>query len=169
MSCQLATTEVDVYATENQMFTHQPGGRTYHQALFYPAGYSEAILTYVPQDADGFLRAHMWIAGGHLSASTILIPSLLVFHGFPDCLWSTFPHAYGVVYLQQHSSLPKNQAIARCHAVGSSVRWFGDVLVVKHVGHNLQTYQSMQYEDKALLDAILSRQDLPFLRLWLGD
>ncbi|KAG1788106.1 uncharacterized protein HD556DRAFT_1448090 [Suillus plorans] len=153
----IPSTPIDhIYSTENHMFSHEPVGRTYHRAFFYATGCSEAVLTYVPQDADGFVRAHMWIGAGQYSSDHSMCSSILPVHGFPGATHSLFVDAYSVLYYLRHSSLPRNQAIAVDHTHHCDLQWSGDVLVIKHIGHNFHTYQSMTYDEKALVDAILT-------------
>jgi hypothetical protein len=125
--------------------------------LLYSTGCSEAILTYVPQDVDGVIHAHMWIGGAQYCEGDNLEPSCRVFHGFPGCRFSSFPDMYTVVFYECQSVLPPNRAIAACHGDPDVVQWLGNVLVIKHVGCHTYAYCDMGYEDKALVDAILSR------------
>lgn len=138
------------------MFTHEPAGRTYHRALFYGSGCSEAVLTYVPQDVDGVVRAHMWIGVGQHSVDHRLRPSIFPIQGFPGSTHSLFPNAYSVVCFERHPILPPNQAIDTDGIGCRGIQWLGDILVVKHTGHDFHAYQSMSYDDKALVDALLT-------------
>ncbi|KAG2738972.1 hypothetical protein P692DRAFT_20841583 [Suillus brevipes Sb2] len=138
------------------MFTHQPVGRTYYRALFYGSGCSEAILTYVPQDLDGIVRAHMFIRCGQHFPACLLTPQITPVLGFPGSRFSVFRNAYSVIHFHHHPVLPVNQSLSGEHVDSNMPRWFGDVLVMKHSGHNLKTYQSIGYDERALVDAILS-------------
>jgi hypothetical protein len=122
----------------------------------YGTGCPEAILTYVPQDVDNVVRAHMWIKGAQYCEGDHLQPTFRLVKGFPDSTLSCFPDIYTIVSYQRNSVLPPNQAIAACHGDQNFVEWLGDVLVIKHMGRNSLSYRSMGYEDKALVDAILS-------------
>jgi hypothetical protein len=113
------------------------------------------VLTYVPQDIDGFLCVHMWIGAGQHSMDRSTSPSIFSVCGFPGSVYSLFPNAYSVVFFVRNLLLPPNQALATDHAGHCGTQWLGDVLVVKHTGHDFRTYQSMTYDDKALVDAIL--------------
>ncbi|KAG1887033.1 hypothetical protein F4604DRAFT_1916863 [Suillus subluteus] len=156
-----------IHSTENHMFTHEPFGRTYHQVLFYGSGCSEAVLTYVPQDVDGIVRAHMWIAASQHSAHHSMRASIYPVHGFPGSSHSMFPDAYSVVYFAWNALLPSNKAIAAQQASCCGTGWLGDVLVIKHAGHDLRAYLSMTYDNKALVDVILTWQVFLFPWMWL--
>ncbi|KAG1880090.1 hypothetical protein F4604DRAFT_1922780 [Suillus subluteus] len=143
-----------IYSTENDMFTHEPVART-TMSFFYGSGCAEAVLTYVPQDINGLIHAHMWIGMGQHSSDSSLCASIFSIRGFPGASFSTFAGAYSVLYFAQHPSLSPNKAIAIAHAGHCDTQWFGDVLVLKHIGHNFATYQSMTYDEKGLVDAIL--------------
>ncbi|KAG1838185.1 hypothetical protein DFJ58DRAFT_733923 [Suillus subalutaceus] len=148
-----STTAVDVCDIENHMFTNEPG-RTYHRAMFYGTSCDEALLTYVPEDVDGVIRAHMWIGGAHYSSYHGLHPRAVSVGGFPGSCYSIFRDAYSVIFFDRNPSLPVNRALS-CSA-DALTPWYGDILVVKHVGHNHQALQSISFEEKALIDAFLS-------------
>ncbi|KAG1799147.1 hypothetical protein EV424DRAFT_1352391 [Suillus variegatus] len=98
-------------------------GRTFHRVILYGTACDEAILTYVPEDLDGIVHAHMWIGGGCYASSVELTPRTVFITGFPG-----------------------------------RGQWYGDILVLKHLGHDPKKIQSMSFEEKALMDAILSSQ-----------
>jgi hypothetical protein len=130
-------------------------GCTYHRAFFYGSGCSESVLTYVSQDIDGIVRTHMWIGVGQHCVDHSVSASIFSVRGFPGALYSTFADAYSVLYFAHHPSLPPNEAVAIDHAGHCDIQWLGNVLVVKHIGHNFATYQSLTYEEKGLVNAIL--------------
>ncbi|KAG1793648.1 uncharacterized protein HD556DRAFT_1443439 [Suillus plorans] len=133
------------------LFQHS---RTYHRALFYGTACDEAILTYVPQDLDGIIRVHMWIGGAHFSNSHGTPPSTVFIDRFPGSSLSLFRDAYSVVFLSQDPLLPLNSAHLSC--TDSLNPWRGDILVLRHIGHNPQLVRSMSLDEKALVDAFLA-------------
>lgn len=138
-------------------------GCTYHRALFYGTACDEAILTYVPQDLDGIIRAHMWIGGVHFSNSVGTHPSTVFVNDFPGSSLSRFRDAYSVIFLSQDPLLPLNSAYLSC--ADSLNPWRGDILVLRHIGHNPRVVQSMSLDEKALVDAFLSRCVISFVIL----
>jgi hypothetical protein len=125
--------------------------------MLYGTGCDEAVLTYVPQDSDGVIRAHMWIGGGHHSCSNYAPLRTIFVGGFPGSALSFFPDAYSVIFFDRIPSLPLNHALPPFIYQTAVYQWFGDILVVKHVGHDPTLLQSMSFEEKALVDAFLIR------------
>ncbi|KAG1884139.1 hypothetical protein F4604DRAFT_1919981 [Suillus subluteus] len=149
-----STSAVDVYDIENQMFNNKPQGHTYHRVMLYGTSCTEVLLTYIPEDLDGIVHAHMWIGGGRYSSYCDSHPCTVSVGGFLGSRYSIFPDAYSVIFFDQNHSLPVNHALS-C-SVNGVPPWYGDILVVKHVGHNYQALQSMSLEEKGLVDAFLS-------------
>ncbi|KAG1890322.1 hypothetical protein F4604DRAFT_1914868 [Suillus subluteus] len=128
--------------------------------MFYGTDCDEAILTYVPQDMDGVVRAHMWIGGSHWSCSADTrhaSPSSVSVGGFPGSRYSLFPHAYSVIFFDRLQTLPANRALSSSVVAETVPSWHGDILVIKHLGHDYNTLQSMSLDEKALVDAFLAR------------
>ncbi|KAG1797050.1 uncharacterized protein HD556DRAFT_1441215 [Suillus plorans] len=130
--------------------------------MFYGTDCDEAIPTYVPEDLDGVVRAQMWIGGGHWSCSGDASPRSVSVGGFPGSRYSIFPDAYSVIFFGRGSKLPVNRALASSIVVESAPQWLGDILVVKHAGHDYRLLQSMEFDEKALVDAFLASLS-PFL------
>lgn len=131
-------------------------GRTFHRVILYGTACDEAILTYVPEDLDGIVHAHMWIGGGCYASSVELTPRTVFITGFPGSPSSIFPDTYSIIFFERHSVLPVNHALVSSSVAGRG-QWYGDILVLKHLGHDPKKIQSMSFEEKALMDAILSR------------
>ncbi|KAG1811916.1 hypothetical protein EV424DRAFT_1542326 [Suillus variegatus] len=122
--------------------------------MFYGTSCEEAILTYVPQDVDGVVRVHMWIGGAHYSSYRGLHPCAVSVGGFPGSRHSIFRDSYTVIFFDRSPSLPVNRALSA--SVDRVIQWHGNILVIKHVGHNPRVLQSISFEEKALIDALLS-------------
>ncbi|KAG2345048.1 hypothetical protein BDR05DRAFT_947012 [Suillus weaverae] len=133
----ISTTPEDVYAIENNMFTHQPCGRAYHHTLFYGCGCPEAILTYIPQDMDGLIHIQKFIGCGPYSPGDQFSPCTLPIFGFPGLQYSSFVDGYSVVFFQQHSSLPLNQAIQSVLCPNHSSSWYESSDVCIFLTHGL--------------------------------
>lgn len=114
-------------------------------------------MTYVPEDSDGVVRAHMWIGAGHRSCFGNVPVCMICVPGFPGSHISLFPHAYTVIFFDRGPSLPLNRALGLFDFLGRVHQWYGDILVVKHVGHDCKALQSMSLEEKGLVDAFLAR------------
>lgn len=115
-------------------------GWTYHRAFLYGCGCSEAILTYIPQDVDGLLHIHMFLASGIQPCGARLTTCTVPIHAFPGSPLSFFVDSYSVVFLQHHSSLPINMALKSVLHPDLNCCSYGNVFLIKHVGHNLQRY-----------------------------
>jgi hypothetical protein len=99
----------------------------------------------------------MFVGSGPHSPGIRLSPRAVSIHAFPGSRFSYFSDAFTVVFFEHDLSLPLNEAVQSILHPDRGCSWYGNVLFIKHAGHNLQRYRSLAYEDKSLADAILSR------------